>query len=77
MRIRFARLRVTSAVWNELDIGSWSWRGPAGLPVYYAWLAIAILFFIYFYPVWTGIPIGSDQYLGQLGTGRMWFLKWI
>jgi dolichyl-phosphate-mannose-protein mannosyltransferase len=48
-----------------------------GKPVLYVWLAVAILFFIYFYPVWTGIPIGDTQYLGGFGTGRMWFLKWI
>ncbi len=48
-----------------------------GSPVLVAWLAIAVLFFIYFYPVWTGIPIGDNQYLGGFGTGRMWFLKWI
>ena len=40
-------------------------------------LGVAVLFFIYFYPVWTGVPIGDQQYLGGFGTGRMWFLKWI
>ena len=52
-------------------------RRLSAKPVLYAWLAIAILFFIYFYPVWTGIPIGDTSYLGGFGTGRMWFLKWI
>ena len=52
-------------------------RRLSAQPVLYAWLAIAILFFIYFYPVWTGVPIGDTAYLGGFGTGRMWFLKWI
>jgi dolichyl-phosphate-mannose-protein mannosyltransferase len=49
----------------------------SGKPILYAWLGVAILFFIYFYPVWTGVPLGDTQYLGGFGTGRMWFLKWI
>jgi dolichyl-phosphate-mannose--protein O-mannosyl transferase len=76
LAVAFVLARVAGGV-AELGLGSWSWRGLPGLPVYYAWLAIAILFFIYFYPVWTGIPIGDQQYLGPFGIGRMWFLKWI
>jgi len=76
LALAFVLARVAGGI-AELDIGPWRWWGQAGLPVYYAWLAIAILFFIYFYPVWTGIPIGTEQYLGGLGVGRMWFLKWI
>jgi len=76
LALAFVLARVAGGV-VELDLGRWSWRGFAGLPVYYGWLAVAVLFFIYFYPVWTGIPIGSDQYLGGLGIGRMWFVKWI
>jgi dolichyl-phosphate-mannose--protein O-mannosyl transferase len=57
-----------------VELRSVSWVRPF---VLYAWLAVAILFFVYFYPVWTGIPIGDHQYLGGFGVGRMWFLKWI
>lgn len=63
---------------SKLEIGLGSWVRPlTARPVLYAWLGIAILFFIYFYPVWTGIPIGDTAYLGGFGTGRMWFVKWI
>ncbi|MFZ0218275.1 MAG: phospholipid carrier-dependent glycosyltransferase [Candidatus Dormiibacterota bacterium] len=39
--------------------------------------AIAVVFFLYFYPVWTGLPIGQSSYLGGLGTGKMWLQSWI
>lgn len=43
----------------------------------YAHLAIAVLAFVYFYPVWTGLPISTDAYLRQFPFGKMWFLTWI
>jgi dolichyl-phosphate-mannose-protein mannosyltransferase len=76
LALAFVLARVAGGA-AELGLGRWEWRGLAGLPVYYGWLAVAVLFFIYFYPVWTGIPIGTEQYLGGLGIGRMWFVKWI
>jgi dolichyl-phosphate-mannose--protein O-mannosyl transferase len=43
----------------------------------YAHLAIAVLFFVYFYPVWTGLPISADSYLRGFPDGKMWFPTWI
>ena len=46
----------------------------------YMHLAIAVLFFLYFYPVWTGLPISDLAYLnepGGLWAGKMWFPSWI
>ena len=76
LALAFVLARVAGGI-AELGLGGWRWQGLAGLPVYYGWLAVAVVFFVYFYPVWTGIPIGSSEYLGGLGVGRMWFLKWI
>jgi dolichyl-phosphate-mannose--protein O-mannosyl transferase len=42
-----------------------------------AHLAIAVLFFVYFYPVWTALPIGQGQYLDTFPYGRMWLRTWI
>jgi dolichyl-phosphate-mannose--protein O-mannosyl transferase len=39
----------------------------------YAHLAVAILFFAYFYPVWTGTPIADRAYLSGFPVGKMWF----
>lgn len=61
----------------DFELGSLRIRGIRGAGLLYAHVAIAVLFFIYFYPVWTGLPIGADQYLGGFGHGRMWFAKWI
>jgi dolichyl-phosphate-mannose--protein O-mannosyl transferase len=43
----------------------------------YAHLALAVLFFAYFYPVWTGLPISADSYLRGFPEGKMWFPTWI
>ena len=46
----------------------------------YMHLAVAVLFFLYFYPVWTGLPISDLAYLnepGGLWAGKMWFPSWI
>jgi dolichyl-phosphate-mannose-protein mannosyltransferase len=75
LALAYVLARIATVV-VEMELGSWRVRIP-GSPVLYAWLAVAVLFFVYFYPVWTGIPIGDTQYLGHFGVGRMWFLKWI
>ena len=75
LALAFVLARIAAGV-AEVEIGSWRTR-LIGSPILIAWLGVAILFFIYFYPVWTGVPIGDQQYLGGFGTGRMWFLKWI
>ena len=63
---------------GELATGGWTSPRFSGRPILYAWLAVAVLFFIYFYPVWTGIPIGTTQYLGNFWEGgRMWYPSWI
>jgi dolichyl-phosphate-mannose--protein O-mannosyl transferase len=46
----------------------------------YAHLAVAVLLFLYFYPVWTGLPISDMAYLNYppgLWPGKMWFPSWI
>ncbi len=44
----------------------------------YGYLAVAICFFLYFYPVWTGLPISNSAYLnGFTEGGKMWFTSWI
>ncbi len=76
LALAFVLARVGTGI-VDLELNAWSWRSLSGRPVVYAWLTVAVLFFVYFYPVWTGLPIGDQQYLGGFGHGRMWFLKWI
>ena len=76
LALAYVLARLATGV-AELQLGSLRWRGSPGRALLYAWLAVAILFFVYFYPVWTGLPIGDNQYLGGFGSGRMWFPKWI
>jgi dolichyl-phosphate-mannose--protein O-mannosyl transferase len=44
-----------------------------------AHLAVAVLFFGYFYPVWTGVPISQSAYFESSGTPpwgpKMWLMN--
>ena len=43
-----------------------------------AFLALVVVTFLYFYPVWTGLPISQGAYLGGfLQGGKMWLRTWI
>ncbi|HVB76696.1 MAG TPA: phospholipid carrier-dependent glycosyltransferase [Candidatus Nitrosotalea sp.] len=42
-----------------------------------AFLILAIAFFVYFYPVWTGLPISQGSYLDPFPAGKMWLRTWI
>jgi dolichyl-phosphate-mannose-protein mannosyltransferase len=42
-----------------------------------AYLAIVVLSFLYFYPLWTGLPISDSSYLSGFPLGKMWLSKWI
>jgi dolichyl-phosphate-mannose--protein O-mannosyl transferase len=68
---------VLAAVAKELhDRGQEG--GPRLLPsvgrwIVYAHLGVAVLFFAYFYPVWTATPIADRAYLSGFPAGKMWF----
>jgi len=42
------------------------------------YLAVVVIAFLYFYPVWTGLPISQGSYLNDLAHGgKMWLRTWI
>jgi dolichyl-phosphate-mannose--protein O-mannosyl transferase len=56
------------------------WGDQLVLPTRYlvpTFLVVAVLFFLYFYPVWTGLPISEHSYLDPFPTGKMWLRTWI
>jgi dolichyl-phosphate-mannose-protein mannosyltransferase len=44
------------------------------VPVY---LGLVVLAFVYFYPIWTGLPISDTSYLSGFPLGKMWLRTWI
>lgn len=58
---------------SGLAVNLESIRLQAGRALLFGHLAVTVLFFVYFYPVWTGLPVGQTDYLGGFGKGRMWF----
>jgi len=70
-----ARLQETRAM--TLRGGRWVSVVTRTRPGYMvAALAIVFLFFLYFYPIWTGTPIPGAALLGGFGTGKMWLSSW-
>jgi dolichyl-phosphate-mannose-protein mannosyltransferase len=51
----------------EIPLGERQFRFSTNLAVY-AYLATVIVFFIYFYPLWTGLPLPTQAY-----QGHIWF----
>jgi dolichyl-phosphate-mannose--protein O-mannosyl transferase len=51
----------------HIPFGQRAFTFSANLPVY-AFLATVVVFFIYFYPLWTGLPIPTQAY-----QGHIWF----
>jgi len=52
-------------------------RGGAWRALAYAHLAVAVAFFLYFYPLWTGLPLGDTALLGGFPNGKAWFPSWV
>jgi dolichyl-phosphate-mannose-protein mannosyltransferase len=40
-------------------------------------LGLAVLTFLYFYPVWTGLPISYHSFMDGFWTGKVWLFSWI
>jgi dolichyl-phosphate-mannose--protein O-mannosyl transferase len=57
-------------LWGDRIVLSTRWLVPG-------FLAAVVLFFLYFYPVWTALPISNNSYLGQFPLGKMWLRTWI
>jgi dolichyl-phosphate-mannose-protein mannosyltransferase len=74
-RVHQARLVVAVGFDGESDSAGET-RVPTGwiLP---AFLVLAVVAFLYFYPVWTGLPISFTSYISGFPAGKMWFPSWI
>ena len=54
--------------WALTKRPDWRWGKKQGV----AFIALALLAFVYFYPVWTGVGLDAADY-----ARRMWFKSWI
>jgi dolichyl-phosphate-mannose--protein O-mannosyl transferase len=55
-------------------------RAPSRRPLPWAmiaFLALVVITFLYFYPVWTALPIGYPSYIQGFPQGKMWLPSWI
>ena len=76
LAVAFVLVRMQQAGPIRIDF----WGDRVVLPTRYlvpAYLAVVIVAFLYFYPVWTGLPISNQSYLNGFPFGKMWLRTWI
>ena len=76
LAIAFVLVRVQQAGAIRIDIFGERWLLPTRYLVG-GYLALAVLAFLFFYPVWTGLPISDSSYLNGFPLGKMWLRTWI
>lgn len=76
LALAFVLVRMQQAGPIRIDF----WGDRIVLPTRYlvvGYLAVVVLAFLYFYPVWTGLPISNASYLNPFPYGKMWLRTWI
>ncbi len=76
LALAFVLVRMQQAGPIRIDF----WGDRVVLPTRYlvpAYLAVVVIAFLYFYPVWTGLPISNQSYLDGFPFGKMWLRTWI
>ena len=76
LALAFVLTKMQEAGPVQIDYSGERWTLPTRYLVP-GFLALAVLAFLYFYPVWTGLPIGDSSYLGGFPHGKMWLPSWI
>ena len=76
LAIAFVLVRVQQAGAIRIDIFGERWLLPTRYLVA-GYVALAVLAFLFFYPVWTGLPISDSSYLNGFPLGKMWLRTWI
>jgi predicted membrane-bound dolichyl-phosphate-mannose-protein mannosyltransferase len=74
LALAFVLARLQQTTWRTSDGEERTVTVPWLVPVF---LLLAIAAFLYFYPVWTGLPIGQSSYLREFPLGKMWLRSWI
>ena len=70
-----ARIAVSGGV--EVQLSDTLRLRLSGRAIGYAHLAVAVLFFLWFYPLWTGLPMGDKALLNGFPSGKAWFQSWV
>lgn len=74
-RIAFAYHFLPVVPWGALSVGALvvcGWRrGPAWRAIVALYVAIVVGAFVFFYPIWTGVPLTDQAF-----EWRMWFPTW-
>jgi dolichyl-phosphate-mannose--protein O-mannosyl transferase len=77
LALAFVLAKIAATPGLSVQLGESARLVVSGRLLAYAHLAIAVLFFLYFYPLWTGLPMGDTALLGAFPGGKAWFPRWV
>ncbi|MGH7903864.1 MAG: phospholipid carrier-dependent glycosyltransferase [Candidatus Dormibacteraceae bacterium] len=78
LALAFVLARVHASSWHGWEVGFTRLRLlVTGRRLVYAHLLLVVAFFVFLYPIWTGLPIGDLSYLSGFPHGKMWLRSWI
>jgi len=75
--LAFVLARLARSPGFSLQFGESARLVVSGRALAYAHLVVAVAFFLYFYPLWTGLPMGDTALLGGFPSGKAWFPRWV
>jgi len=77
LALAFVLGRLAATPGFSVQLGETSRVAVSGRALAYGHLVITVLFFLYFYPLWTGLPMGDTALLGGFPGGKAWFPRWV
>ncbi len=77
LALAFMLARIAASGGVEVQISDTARLRLSGRAIAYAHLVLAVAFFAYFYPLWTGLPMGEHALLSGFPDGKAWFSSWV
>ncbi len=77
LALAFTLARIAEGGGIVIQLGETSRLRVSGRQLAYGHLVIAVLLFGWFYPLWTGLPMGDHALLNGFPLGKAWFPKWV
>src|SRR5581483_1836356 len=77
LALAFVLARLAGSAGFEVRFGDRARLAVRGRTLAWAHLVIAVLFFAWFYPLWTGLPMSAKPLLIGFPAGKAWFPTWV
>jgi dolichyl-phosphate-mannose--protein O-mannosyl transferase len=77
LALAFSLSRIAGSGGIEVQISERLRLRLSGRTIGYAHLVVGVLFFLWFYPIWTGLPMGDKALLNGFPSGKAWLQSWV